>query len=752
MKLINPLSFLIITHLLTFFYQGVTPQHAFYQQNSCSVSLSGGSCVGEVLTVNSSEPVQSIMWMLNGVSILEQNIARQNNGVVVAGGNGAGVAQNQFQNPAAIFIDKDGNLFVPDMTNNRIQKWAPGAVTGTTVAGGNGIGNGAHQFNRPTGVAVDKDGNIYVADQNNRRVQKWAPGATSGVTLASGIGSPTRLCFDGNGNLYVSAQSDDRILMFANATGAARVVAGGNGNGRGANQLASPTGIFVDDRNNLYICDTDNTRIQKWVLGESSGRTVATLSTNPLGILVDKTDNMYICDYTGYAVLKWPLGASSGTIIAGGNGPGSNPNQIKPVGIFMDEHNSLFVSDFDNARVIKFSNIYTGSYTTLQSGVYTAKITTANGCTSISNPITIVDKIVPQINITADRAITCTNFPLLFTANIRNGGSAPKLQWRVNGADIPNANAATFSSASIKGGDVVSCTLTNLDQCVSNAVVLSNTLVPQDPLEEPNVQISLDQDDVCKGSLQTFQAMAQNAGTNPTYQWLLNGLPIIGAQNSRVFKSNVLNHNDVVACVVTSSAMYCQANSTAVSNELTVKIKPILTPTIAISTNEKKIYEGLTVSFNAVTQHDGDDASYVWKINGNIVYIGGKNFTTNTLKAGDKISCEMTVNTPCVSSNKVLSNLLPVNVIKIEKVIPPNAFTPNGDGINDVWNIDELRVFPNCTVKVFAKNGSEVFTSKGYKKPWDGFYKGKVCPVGVYYYLIVLDGRQKLSGSLTIIK
>lgn len=719
---------------------------------SCNVVLDGGTCVGEVLTIRSSEPVQSITWMLDGVSVLEQNIARQNNGIVVAGGNGTGNSQNQFANPAAIFVDKDGNLFVPDMTNNRIQKWAPGATTGVTVAGGNGSGNGAHQFNRPTGVAVDRDGNIYVADQNNGRIQKWAPDATSGVTIGSGIGAPTRLCFDDSGNLYASAQNDDRILIFANANGPARVIAGGNGNGRGAGQLSSPTGIFVDNKNNIYICDTDNTRIQKWIIGASSGTTVATLNTNPLGIYVDKTDNMYICDYTGYAVLKWSLGTPSGMVIAGGNGAGSNPNQIKPVGIFMDDYNNLFVSDFDNARVIKFSNIYTGSYTTLRPGIYTAKITTTTGCVATSNPIIITDKTTPQIDITASKTIACSQFPPVFTANINSGGSAPKLQWKVNGLDIPNANGHNFSSTTLKGNDVVSCSLTNLDQCVSSTVVLSNTITLQDAVEIPTVQISVDVNNICKGTTQTFEARVQNAGTNPSYQWQLNGIPINGAQNSYIFSSNQLNDSDIISCIITSNASYCQANSTAASNNVNIRIKPILAPRITISTDEKRIYEGLTVTFVASPQNEGDYPTYTWKINDEVVYVGGQNFITNSLKFGDIISCQMSVNTGCVSTNNVISNILPVNVIKIEKVIPPNAFTPNGDGINDVWNIDELRVFPKCVVRIFAKSGAEVFRSTGYKTSWNGFYKDKACPPGVYFYLIDLDGKQKISGSLTIIK
>ncbi|GAB3494039.1 hypothetical protein GCM10027341_09710 [Spirosoma knui] len=55
---------------------------------------------------------------------------------------------------------------------------------GVTVAGG--LPLAANQLNLPSGVAIDKDGNIYVADGNNNRIQKWTPGATQGTTVAGG--------------------------------------------------------------------------------------------------------------------------------------------------------------------------------------------------------------------------------------------------------------------------------------------------------------------------------------------------------------------------------------------------------------------------------------------------------------------------------------------------------------------------------------------------------------------------------------
>ncbi|WP_165953147.1 PKD domain-containing protein [Pedobacter changchengzhani] len=100
----------------------------------------------------------------------------------------------------------------------------------------------------------------------------------------------------------------------------------------------------------------------------------------------------------------------------------------------------------------------------------------------------------------------------------------------------------------------------------------------------------------------------------------------------------------------------------------------------------------------------------------------------------------------CTATSKVTVKVL-------EGVTPPNTFTPNGDGINDVWNIKYLETYPNATVEVFNRDGVRVFFSKGYSVPFDGNYMGSALPVGVYYFLISpKNGRKNISGPLTIIR
>lgn len=93
--------------------------------------------------------------------------------------------------------------------------------------------------------------------------------------------------------------------------------------------------------------------------------------------------------------------------------------------------------------------------------------------------------------------------------------------------------------------------------------------------------------------------------------------------------------------------------------------------------------------------------------------------------------------------------------VHIEKAIEvPNAFSPNGDGINDTWRLTNIEVFPQCVVRLFNRYGQAVFTSTGYNKPWDGTSNGKPLPVGTYYYII--DMKSKIfparSGSVTILR
>lgn len=94
-----------------------------------------------------------------------------------------------------------------------------------------------------------------------------------------------------------------------------------------------------------------------------------------------------------------------------------------------------------------------------------------------------------------------------------------------------------------------------------------------------------------------------------------------------------------------------------------------------------------------------------------------------------------------------------VEVQVLESIRVPNTFTPNGDGYNDVWQIELLDIFERSVTEVYNPAGQLMFRSVGYGKPWDGKRNGKPLPAGTYYYVIDLKtNADRLTGYVTIIR
>lgn len=98
-----------------------------------------------------------------------------------------------------------------------------------------------------------------------------------------------------------------------------------------------------------------------------------------------------------------------------------------------------------------------------------------------------------------------------------------------------------------------------------------------------------------------------------------------------------------------------------------------------------------------------------------------------------------------------------VTIFIDEPIKAPNAFTPNGDGYNDGWEIEGIERFPNAIVEVYSRWGQRVFSSVGYVSPWDGTSNGNYIPEGTYYWVIQLNdeglsGDEPLTGYVAIIR
>jgi len=100
----------------------------------------------------------------------------------------------------------------------------------------------------------------------------------------------------------------------------------------------------------------------------------------------------------------------------------------------------------------------------------------------------------------------------------------------------------------------------------------------------------------------------------------------------------------------------------------------------------------------------------------------------------------------CIAYDSVMVRVLP-------DLVAPAAFTPNGDGVHDTWDIPGLSSYISPVVQVFNRYGQKVFESQGYSVRWDGTSQGSPLPAGTYYYIIRPgQGRNIQTGSVTIIR
>lgn len=83
----------------------------------------------------------------------------------------------------------------------------------------------------------------------------------------------------------------------------------------------------------------------------------------------------------------------------------------------------------------------------------------------------------------------------------------------------------------------------------------------------------------------------------------------------------------------------------------------------------------------------------------------------------------------------------------------PNAFTPNDDGINDLWVIENIELFPDAIVQVFNRWGQLLFETKDPSISWDGKFNNKLLPTGTYIYIIAINNNDKTyTGTVTIVR
>ena len=137
------------------------------------------------------------------------------------------------------------------------------------------------------------------------------------------------------------------------------IVAGGNGQGNGLNQLNGPTDVIVDGQTDtLLVCDYGNRRVMRWPRRSTPLRQpeIVIDSIGCCRLALDDQGSLYVSDEEKHEVRRFDNGSDQvGTVVAGGHGEGNALNQLNwPTYLFVDAQFTLYVTDYNNHRVMKW--------------------------------------------------------------------------------------------------------------------------------------------------------------------------------------------------------------------------------------------------------------------------------------------------------------------------------------------------------------------------------------------------------------
>lgn len=347
------------------------------------------------------------------------------------------------------------------------------------------------------------------------------------------------------------------------------------------------------------------------------------------------------------------------------------------------------------------TNVNSATTNSLCAGNYSIIVTDANGCAasdtySLINPPTLSLTAVvtdASCNTVSDGAIDITV----------TGGSAPiNYNWtpgNIGTEDLTNVFAGPYT---ITATDNFGCVIDS--NLVINSTITVIALAGNDTVFCQNGTLLLD---------------GSNSSGGITYEWFES--PLVTPIASTLITS-------VSPAVGTTTYVLVATNGACVDND-----------TIVVSSNALPIVDaGPMVSMPVLSSATiggsptgPAGSTFSWSPSSAL-----NNSTSANPVTGTTITTIYTVSVVDVNG---CTNSDTVTVFVYPEIRIPNGFSPNGDGKNDVWEIDFIYQFPDCEVEVYNRWGEQLFYSKGYSVPFNGQYKGKDLPVGTYYYIINLN-------------
>ena len=399
---------------------------------------------------------------------------------------------------------------------------------------------------------------------------------------------------------------------------------------------------------------------------------------------------------------------------------------------------SWLMGDGSPAIVRNTNAPFTYNYTTAGPYTISLQVTTSNGCTNVAGSGTrnIVINPKPVVDFTMPTAVCLPNGSGVFTdaSSISDGTTSSFIYaWSFgDGGTSPVKNPQHVYTA--MGSYTVRLRITSGAGCIDST---SKTFTSVFPQPKASFTVNPVTKQVCLGDNLSFTSTSNGMGW-PVNQWQWRF-----GDNST---SNLPNPSRIYTAAGNYTVSLTVMNEKGCISDTATEVVTVDAFPVVSGGNEVYVLQGSTVTLNPQISGAGNNASYLWTPS---QYLNDPTVRNPIAAPQNDINYLLTV-----TNGAGCSDTATVRVRLYRAPVIPNAFSPNGDGINDKWNITYLNTYSEARLDIFTRSGQCIFTSQnGYAIPWDGTYKGAPLPVGVYYYVIRLGVVDKpITGHVTLLR
>lgn len=352
--------------------------------------------------------------------------------------------------------------------------------------------------------------------------------------------------------------------------------------------------------------------------------------------------------------------------------------------------------------------------TVTQEGVYKNRVQNiALGCTAETNEISVT-LLAPPVASFATTTSGCVGDNITFTdQSVVDSRATPIYDWSFGDGQTASVASPTHAYASAQNFSAsLTLTYTGVSGCSNNSSANINVASGVVPTITPSSVSS------CPGEQIT--------------------LAVAGAFTSLVWSTGESTLSITVTDPGSYSVTSVDANGCNGSFQLDIASNPL--PTLVVTADRTSVALGQSAQLQA----SGAD-TYVWSP----VETLSDPTIANPLATPVETTTYNVVGTITDGCSVQESIIIAVNNDP-SSLDFPNVFSPNGDGINDVWIVPGIEAFSDCILSIFDKNGKRVYERKGYLNEWNGTYNGNDVPAGTYYFVLGCPDKEPFTGHLLI--